>query len=75
MPDDASVTTQTQTRPCPQCGSVEALRIMYGYPTTEAFEAAERGDIALGGCVVGPESPELQCRGCAAALPWPASDD
>lgn len=35
---------------CPQCGSDEnVLPIVYGYPSEELFEAAERGEVALGG--------------------------
>ena len=75
MTDDAPMSTATETRPCPRCGSVESTPIVYGYPTTEAFEAAERGEISLGGCAIGPESPELECRGCRTPLPWPAPDD
>ena len=35
-------------------------------------EAADRGEIRLGGCIVGPESPDYECLGCDAALPWVA---
>jgi predicted RNA-binding Zn-ribbon protein involved in translation (DUF1610 family) len=34
------------------------------------FRAAERGEIALGGCIVGDESPEFECPACGAKLPW-----
>ena len=33
---------------------VRVVPIMYGLPTEEGFAAAERGEIALGGCLVGP---------------------
>ena len=36
----------------------------------EAGEAAQRGEIVLGGCMVGDESPDYQCRGCGSDLPW-----
>ena len=75
MADDAPMPTETETRQCPRCGSTESTPILYGYPTNEAFEAAQRGEIALGGCIVGDESPDFECRGCGAALPWPAPDD
>ena len=78
MADDRGVTTeihtQVETRRCPRCGSAESTRILYGLPTHEAFEAAQRGEISLGGCIVGPESPDYECRGCGGALPWPAPD-
>jgi hypothetical protein len=48
---------------------------VYGYPTRETFEAAERGELALGGCVIDEESPDYECRGCGAPLPSVAADD
>lgn len=33
-------------------------------------DAAARGEIALGGCLVWPESPDYRCRGCGSPLPW-----
>ena len=56
--------------PCPRCGSTDAVRILYGMPTEDAFEASERGEFVLGGCVIGDESPDFECRGCGSALPW-----
>lgn len=58
--------------PCPRCASRQAVRILYGYPTHEAFEASERGEIALGGCVIGEESPDFECGACGSPLPWVA---
>jgi hypothetical protein len=59
---------------CPRCGSTGALRIAYGYPTPETFESAQRGEFALGGCIIGEESPDYECGSCGAALPWVADD-
>jgi hypothetical protein len=56
--------------PCPACGSRDALTIEYGYPSVEMGQAAERGEIVLGGCLVGAESPDYECRDCHAPLPW-----
>lgn len=57
--------------PCPSCRSAaHPLPIAYGYPSLELALAAERGNVALGGCLVGPESPEFECRDCHAPLPW-----
>lgn len=61
--------------PCPACGSTNAVRIVYGYPDPELSEAAGRGEVALGGCVIGPESPAYECRACGAPLPWIRPDD
>lgn len=35
------------------------LPILYGYPTPEAMEAAKRGEIILGGCLVRPGQPQF----------------
>ena len=56
--------------PCPRCGSIDAIEIVYGYPTAETFEASARGEVVLGGCVIGREAPDYECRACHAALPW-----
>lgn len=49
---------------CPNCSSINAAGILYGYPTEEAMEAAERGDIILGGCCVGLDDPKYGCKDC-----------
>jgi hypothetical protein len=49
---------------CPHCGADSVAPIAYGYPGTELFEAAERGEIILGGCIVRSEQPTWQCRNC-----------
>jgi hypothetical protein len=51
-------------RACPECGSVENVRIVYGMPGPELFEAEERGEIALGGCVIGSDDPNRRCVAC-----------
>jgi hypothetical protein len=66
------VRTDAPPRPCPRCGSTDAIRIIYGLPDHELFEASERGEVALGGCVIGDESPDFECRACGAALPFVA---
>ena len=64
----------TKLRPCPRCRSTDAVRIVYGYPSLPLGEAAERGEVVLGGCLWGPESPDYECRSCGSALPWVAED-
>ena len=49
---------------CPKCGSREAMEILYGYPSSEAFEAADRGEIFLGGCCVSGDDPLYCCKEC-----------
>jgi hypothetical protein len=38
------------------------------------WQVEERGEVSLGGCLVGPESPDYECRSCGAPLPWVADD-
>ena len=59
----------------PPASSTDAVRIEYGYPSHELFDASQRGEISLGGCVIGPESPDYECRGSGNAIPWVAPDD
>jgi hypothetical protein len=68
------MTAATQLPPCPSCGARDAVRILYGYATREMGQAEERGEIVVGGCVVGPESPDYECRTCHVPLPWVADD-
>jgi hypothetical protein len=68
------MTTATTLPPCPSCGSPDAIRIVYGYPGADMWEAEQRGELRLGGCLVGPESPDFECRECGTALPWAADD-
>lgn len=49
---------------CPQCGSTQKLRIVYGMPSEAVFARAKQGEIALGGFVVTPEHPAWQCSQC-----------
>lgn len=49
---------------CPACGGNTGVRIQYGYPTREAFEAAERGEIRLGGCCMEIDAAERHCTTC-----------
>jgi DNA-directed RNA polymerase subunit RPC12/RpoP len=51
-------------RACPRCGSRDVIPILYGYPLPETMEAAERGEIELGGCCVTGNDPTLKCRAC-----------
>jgi hypothetical protein len=68
------MTTAAPNRPRPRCGSTDAVQIIYGLPDFELGEAAQRGEVLLGGCIVGPESPDYECRNCHAPLPWVAPE-
>lgn len=58
--------TGRKTAKCPKCGEAKTIPIVYGMPGPELFEAAERGEVVLGGCVLGDENPVWQCKACGA---------
>jgi hypothetical protein len=45
---------------CPTCGE-HMVPLSYGLPTSETFEAAERGEVVLGGCLVYDDRPDFVC--------------
>lgn len=51
-------------RRCPKCGAVAGVPIVYGLPGREAFEAEQRGELVLGGCVIEEGAPTHQCVEC-----------
>jgi hypothetical protein len=53
---------------CPNCRSTEVVRIVYGLPTEEAEQAALRGEVILGGCIVEPGQPTHRCLECDTEL-------
>jgi len=55
---------------CPHCGERAGVPVQYGLPTRVAAEAAERGVLVLGGCVLTDDDPPRCCTACRAAL-WP----
>ncbi|MFB6392984.1 hypothetical protein [Polymorphospora lycopeni] len=56
---------------CPRCGQT-GRPVLIGMPSLEAFEAAERGLLVLGGCVEGEDNPHWMCR---AGHGWRGSDE
>lgn len=49
---------------CKRCGA-PTIPIVYGYPSESMFREAERGMIALGGCIISHDNPRFQCTaGC-----------
>lgn len=54
---------------CPKCGG-RIVKIVYGEPTEELFEAADRGEVILGGCCITLDEngnqidPEYGCVNC-----------
>ena len=54
---------------CPACGACNSIPIEYGEPAPETWDAAERGEIELGGCcVVFGLDPAWRCRQCGDAF-------
>ncbi len=49
---------------CPECGSTDIVPIAYGLPGQELVEAADRGEVILGGCIVWDNAPNLHCKAC-----------
>jgi hypothetical protein len=49
---------------CPRRRSKNVIPIMYGYPTSEAGDEAEKGLIKLGGCCVSDDDPQWYCKDC-----------
>lgn len=45
-----------------ECAHPKTVRIFYGLPGPELMERAEAGEVALGGCMVGP--PGRRCVTC-----------
>ena len=61
MTDDQQLPDEPPT--CPECNS--AMKpIVYGYPGGGMFEAAERGQIVLGGCLIYDGQPAWRCASC-----------
>ena len=49
---------------CPNCGSERVTPIVYGLPSVQGMEAAKRGEVVLGGCMVYDLSPRWFCQAC-----------
>jgi hypothetical protein len=49
---------------CPKCRSNNTIPIVYGMPGPELVEAAERGEVALAGCIVSHFDPSWTCKAC-----------
>lgn len=48
----------------PMCCGEPMRPIVYGMPGPELIESYERGDVALGGCVISEDRPRFECRQC-----------
>lgn len=50
-------------RPCPECDE-QGLEIIYGRPTSKTMDRAKRGEVVLGGCMIGKGMPQWYCPKC-----------
>lgn len=51
--------------PCPACGEGTLHPIIYGLVRDGKLrEKADRGEVVLGGCLVGEDSPKWECPEC-----------
>jgi predicted RNA-binding Zn-ribbon protein involved in translation (DUF1610 family) len=53
---------------CPECGVKELLPVLMGMPTPAVEQAALRGEVMLGGCIISAEAPEYACARCGFEL-------
>lgn len=60
-------------RVCPGCGREDSVPLLWGMPAPEDVQLAERGLVALGGCMVPGEQSVLSCRSCG--LEWGREGD
>ena len=60
-------------RACPGCGKEDSIPLIFGMPGFDDFRQAERGLIALGGCLVPDEEAGFVCRSCD--LQWGNESD
>jgi len=45
---------------CPQCGKSDGVvEVVYGFPTLEGEQAAQRGEVVLGGCILDEGQPPI----------------
>ncbi len=64
---DSPIEVKRKPRKCPCCGG-KVIPIFYGYPSWDMRDAATRGEIVLGGCVVDLDDPEWTCVDCGASF-------
>ena len=60
-------------RICPRCGREDSVPLRWGMPGPDDERLAERGLVALGGCVVPMKEPAFACRACG--LDWGRAGD
>lgn len=68
-PSPEPVATGSDSPACSTCGG-PTVRIVYGFPGTDLFDAADRGEVALGGCLSYRGQPTHRCLSCQPDEPF-----
>lgn len=55
-------------RICPRCGREDSIPQVFGLPSPGLVDAAEKGLVSLGGCMMPGEPADFVCRACG--LEW-----
>ncbi len=64
-----TIKVKSKPQTCPKCNG-KIVDIIYGEPSYELFEAAERGEVVLGGCCICVDEngnindPSWECTNC-----------
>lgn len=58
------------TAVCPRCGKRSGVKIVYGMPDDELVEKAQRGLVALGGCILTGADPTWRCLEDGCGTEW-----
>ena len=48
---------------CPNCNN-KLIEVVYGLPTVELMEKAEKNEVSLGWCIILGEMPRYHCLHC-----------
>lgn len=61
---------------CPSCGQRDQVRpIVRGYPSPALERRAKRGEVVLGGCMVGYIDPLRYCKRCRISFEFSRPQD
>lgn len=61
IPEEGRTMSKSTASVCPKCGKDSGIPIAYGLPGRDLMDRAQRGEVALGGCLVMDDNPELRC--------------
>lgn len=61
--------TKPKTYRCPNCGG-ELRKIVWGMPDLSMLDAAQRGEVYIGGCVLFEPAAQYHCMRCDREYRW-----